>query len=190
MKKILLTVLIAAGVTVCSIAQTQKGKVFISGSSDLSLTSTTMTLEYDGEELGDADLSSFSFTPTVGYFVADGFALGLSFNIDNSKQDDVTSNSLLIGPMVRYYIGSSNVKPFIQAGYYFGSQSEENDVEEVEAKASAWDIGAGAAMFINDFASIDFSLGYGGGTFTNKEDEKTKLKVKGIAVNVGFSLYF
>ncbi len=190
MKKILLTVLIVTGWAISSIAQTQKGKVFISGSSDLSLSSTTMTLEYDGEELGDADMSSFSFTPTVGYFVADGLALGLSLNIDNSKQDDITTNSLLIGPIARYYIGSSNVKPFIQAGYYFGSQTEEDDVEEIEAKASAWDVGAGAAVFINDFASFDFSLGYGGGSFTNKEDEKNKLKVKGIAVSVGFSLYF
>ncbi|MBR8534372.1 outer membrane beta-barrel protein [Carboxylicivirga sediminis] len=190
MKKILLIVLMMAGVAINLSAQTEKGKVFIMGSSDLSLTSTTMTLEYDGEEIGDADLSSFNFTPTIGYFVADGLAMGLSFNIENSKQDDITSNSLLVGPMARYYIGSSNVKPFVQAGYYFGSQTEENDVDESKAKATAWDIGGGAAAFINEFASIDFSLGYGGGTVTSKEDEKMKLKVKGLAVNVGFSLYF
>jgi len=171
-------------------AQTEKGKWYISGSSDISYSSTTTTYEYDGEEQGDLDLSQFNITPTIGYFVTDGLAVGLSFNVESSKQDDVTSNSILIGPMAKYYFGTSNIKPFIQGGLYFGSQKEDDDVDEAKAKASAWDLSGGVALFINDFASVDIGLGYGSATLTSKDDDKAKLKVNGLAFNVGFSLYF
>ncbi|MBK3517955.1 outer membrane beta-barrel protein [Carboxylicivirga marina] len=191
MKKILTIIAVIAMASLSSFAQTEKGKWVFSGSSDLSFTTTTMTLEYDGEEMGDSDLSSFNLTPTIAYFVADDFALGLGMNVENSKQDDYTTNSLLVGPIARYYVGgSSSVKPYLQAAYFFGSQKEDDDVDEAKAKASSWEIGGGAAIFLNEFASLDMSLGYGNATLTSNDDDKFKVKVKGLAVNVGFSFYF
>ena len=190
MKKILFYFAILLIATISTNAQTEKGRTFISGSSELNFSNTTMTYEYDGEERGDSDVSQFNMTPTIGYFVADGFALGLSLNVDNSKQDDYTSNSVTFGPIAKYYFGTTNVKPFIQGGVYYGSQVEDNDTDESKAKASSWDIGGGVAIFLNNFASIDAALGYGQGTLTSKDDDKAKLKVSGIALNIGFSLYF
>jgi outer membrane protein len=193
MKKILFIVAIMAIGTVSVLAQTEKGKFLISGSTDLSFTSTSMTLEYDNEDQGDSDVTTFTLTPRVAYFVADNFALGLAMNVENSKQDDATSNSLLVGPTARYYVGgSTSVKPYLEASYLFGSQKEEDDTMDYEykAKVSGWDLGGGAAIFLNEFASIDLGLTYGNATMTNKDDEKLKMKIKGLSVNVGFSLYF
>ncbi len=193
MKKILSITAMLVMVVFSTLAQTEKGKWLISGSTDLSFTSTSMTLEYDGEEQGDSDVTSFTLEPGIAYFVADNFALGLAMDIENNKQDDATSNSMLFGPTVQYFVGtSSSVKPYIGASYMFGSQKEEDDTVDYESKAkmSGWEIGGGAAIFLNDFASIDLGLTYGNATVTDKDDDKLKIKLAGLAVNVGFSLYF
>jgi len=189
MKKLTL-ILSMMMVALAANAQTEKGKTFISAASELNFSNSTITVEYDNEEMGDKDASNFSLSPTIGYFVADGFAIGVSLNIENSKEDDYTSNSVSIGPIAKYYIGQSDVKPYIQGGFYFGSQTEDIDSEEAKFDVMSWDIGGGVAFFLNDFASIDAGLGYGNGTITSKDDDKLKIKASGVALNVGFSLYF
>ncbi|MBK3517954.1 hypothetical protein [Carboxylicivirga marina] len=86
--------------------------------------------------------------------------------------------------------GTTHLRPYLYAAYLFGSSTEEDDEEVAKAKATAWEIGGGAAIFLNDFASIDITLGYGKATFISRDDEKAKILAKALAVNVGFSLYF
>jgi len=172
-------------------AQTEKGKWYVSGSSDLSFSSVTSKFEYDGEEVGEgSDISQFNIKPSIGYFIADGLVLALSLDVETSKQDDYKSNSFMVGPMLKYYFGSSNVKPFIQGDIMFGSQTEDDGVDEAKLKTSGWDLGGGVAIFVNEYISVDLGLGYARGSITNKDDDKQKMIVKGLAFNGGFSLYF
>ncbi len=189
MKKILSGIVLITMSLLTMNAQTEQGKWLISGASDLTFSSTTTTLEYDGEELGDSDATKLSLTPVAGYFIADGLAIGMALNVENSKQDDYTSNSLTIGPFARYYFGNSNVKPFLQGALLFGSSTEEDDTDEADASVNAWELGGGVAMFINNFLSVDMGLGYGKATATSEDDNDLKLIMDGISFNVGFSVY-
>lgn len=180
-------VAVMAMVATAANAQTEKGKIVVSGSTDLSFSSMTMSMEYDGESMGDdVSVSEIGFETSVSYFVIDNLALGLNFDVESTKMDDNKSNSYMVGPTARYYFGSSNIKPYAQADYLFGSQTD----DESTAKMSGWDIGAGVGFFLNDVVSIDLGLAYGSLTAENEDDDKMKIKGSGLAFNAGFSIFF
>ena len=99
-------------------AQTEQGKLFISGS--ISITNKT--------EQANKDLknNSFAFLPSVGYFVADRLALELSAGYSSYTYSTLintggdpsiillsqTDKTLSVGPAVRYFIGTGNEKFF------------------------------------------------------------------------------
>jgi hypothetical protein len=94
----------------------------------------------------------------VGYFVADGLAIGLMIGyesefIENINKMDVYNSSLgyfgerkstfkttestfLFGPMARFYLGESGA--WVQAAYVFGSLEQKSEEEVV---APYWDLG-------------------------------------------------
>ncbi|MCU4164403.1 outer membrane beta-barrel protein [Carboxylicivirga caseinilyticus] len=200
MKKVFFIVAFLA-INLSSFAQTEKGKIIMSGTSDLGLSSTTTKFEYDGESYSD-DIKStqFNITPSLGYFVIDNLALGLSIDFESTKQkvssDSYTSNSLLFGPFARYYVGSGNIKPYIQGDFLFGNQKSKYDYSGVnmsgESKnnVSAWDLGVGLGFFLNDFISLDLGLGYGSITMSDGDNSKDKTIISGVALSGGFAIFF
>ncbi|WP_430813363.1 outer membrane beta-barrel protein [Carboxylicivirga sp. RSCT41] len=190
MKKYLSLVILIM-VTVVSFGQTEKGKVAVSGASDLNFSALNYQFEYDGEDVGeDFGVTNFNIKPTVSYFVIDNLAIGLAFNYQFEKIDDYKENSFMFGPTVRYYIGASKVKPYVQADVLVGNSKADDGDEESKSNISGWDLGAGVAIFLNDFVSIDLGLGYASLTETDDDDDKFKLKAGGVAFTGGFSVYF
>lgn len=152
---------------------TAKGKVMLAGSSDLSFSSIS-------PEGGDSQ-SEFKIRPTIGTFVADNFGIGVMLNYE-----DYENRSLfLLGPIVRYYFGTSNIKPFLQGEYMFGNYKYEGIFEDTDIKSdvNAYAIGGGAAFFLNQYISIDFGLGYNKMSFGDSDSD-------GIVINGGISVYF
>lgn len=194
MKRSFLFALCFAFFATLSFAQTEQGKVFIAGSSDLSFSSLKMGLEYDGEDMGDkVTQTQFSFAPSVGYFIVDNLVLSLNVQFESQKVEDSSSNSLLAGPGLRYYLGASKIKPFVQGDLMFGSTTSDSGDGDGDSKStnsvSGYDLGAGVAVFFNQHVALDFGLGYAAATLTSDEDSKYKIKTGGVVFSAGISVY-
>jgi len=99
MKKLLLFVALAV-FAITSKAQTSVGTVVIGGGFDF--------WSQSPENSNNTKTSYFSFKPSVGYFVADRFVIGLDLSIATEKQSASGAttyryNSFGIGPYARYY---------------------------------------------------------------------------------------
>lgn len=150
---------------------TAKGKMIMSGSSDISFSS----MSPDG---GDSQ-TEFKIRPTVGTFVTDNFAIGIMLNYEDYENGSM----FLLGPLIRYYFGTSNIKPYLQGEYMFGNEKYKNEYnDELKLDVNALALGGGAAFFLNQHISIDLGLAY------------TKLgndyDADGVVINGGISVYF
>lgn len=175
-------------ISLSSFAQTEKGKYYVGGSSDLSFMSQKMDLKYDGESMLEEKVSSSSFniSPSVGYFAANNFLIGISMNYETSKVEDEKSSTFIIGPQATYYIGESNIKPYLSAAIGWGNTEE----DDLSIPASVYGLGGGVAFFLSEYASLDLGLGYVSSTLTDPDDSKAKFITNGFSMTVGFSLYF
>jgi outer membrane protein len=198
MKQIFITAaLILAGI-LSTYSQTEKGKFMVNGALDLSFFSADTETKYNGKKVGSVDTKQFGFDTGASYFVADNFAVGLGLFIASQREEEeseeFTQNSFLIGPTARYYFGTSNIKPFVNGSLMFGSMKEEESYigrnEEVKYKSFGWDLGAGAAFFLNDNIAIDLGLSYAFVNYENKDDSDLELEADGLGLKVGFSLFF
>lgn len=173
---------------------TAKGRMVVSGSTRLSYSSVKNEADY-GNFKSDNDMNEFNFKPSIGWFVADGFAIAFNIDYESSKQEDdgdeYKESTLMVGPSVRYYFGSSNIKPFIQGEYMFGNYKQENNDYDSKTKINGWGLGAGVAFFLNQHISLDLGLGYAN---INGEDDDDDYDVeftsKGTTFNGGLSVYF
>ncbi|TLX73027.1 porin family protein [Labilibacter sediminis] len=181
------TLIVTFLVSISAQAQVEMGKIHLSGSSDLTFSSQKMSMQIDGETVGDeVSNSNFNFNPSLGYFFADGFAMGLSVSYESSTLEDVNTTTFLAGPYAMVYIGQANVKPFLRADVLFGNSKE----DDFDAKAFGWDLGGGVAAFINNTVAFEFGLAYVYGDISNPDDSDQKIVSKGVGVNAGLSLFF
>ena len=96
----------------CS-AQTQKGKVLIEAGSNFNSSFAANSYDSGNGQLQKSNNAQFAFQLGIGYFIFDNFVFGLepmfTYNRtkDESTNNKLTSTNLVIGPMVRYYFGSS-----------------------------------------------------------------------------------
>jgi opacity protein-like surface antigen len=152
----------------------------------------TNELEYQSIET-ENDINEFSFKPSLGWFVFDGFAIGLTIDYQSTREDDDTNeyktSSFLIGPSIIYYFGDSNIKPFIQGEYMFGNNKQELNSDEEEIKMNGWGLSAGAAFFLNKNISLDLGLGYAN-ISGEVEDIDIEQTTKGFSLYGGVSVYF
>ena len=194
-------------------AETEAGTFLLEmGGDGISFTSQSVS-SIDG--IGDAEfkdqydkinVSSFGIKTMAGFFVADGLAIGLAlssksttisieYNSDTGMDDpdDQVTTSLVIAPTVRYYIGESGV--WSQVSYGFGSSGTDYGQDDYEPTAiSALSFGAGYAISLNDYISLNPSLGYSLITQTDKDagfdsdgDEADRVTNKG-GLTFAFSL--
>lgn len=201
MKKILfMAALLMAGVSTV-FGQTEKGKIMLNGSSDLTFLSMDKKKKYVEEDdriTDSSDIKNFGFNASASYFVVDNLALGFGLLYDSEKEEDkeadLKDKTFMVGPMARYYFGSSNIKPFVNGSLMFGSMKQEelydNESYVEKYKSFGWELGAGAAFFLKDNISIDLGLSYAFKEHENKDDSKQKTEIDGLAVKVGFSLFF
>jgi len=178
MKKIF-TILCAGILTLGLSAQTESGNMLVGVNSNLSYTSetstvTTVTTTTDATtglpvvSVSEEDVTegTMNLQLEYGYFFMDNLAGMVNFGYAKAGEDDATT-SYSIG--ARYYMGS------IYAGTMYGSAGE---------KLSHINIHAGYLHMLTDNISLQPSLGY---TMNSYDGESAG---SGIALNVGFGLYF
>jgi hypothetical protein len=173
MKKVFLGALLIALSTITQ-AQTQKGTWLLGGGAGFSSTST-----------GDAKESTVSFSPNLGYFLADNLSVGASAIVSSVKPDgrDATT-TLAIGPAVRYYFAplGSHAKLFANGSLGLGSvKTGSSDPVNV----AAWAVSVGPAIFLNQSIALELAVGYSSAKVKDAADATNTL-----GVSVGFQIHF
>lgn len=194
MKKLLLSAAVAVFAFASVNAQTEKGKLFVSGNTSLSFSSTNATTEFDGEEVGeDQKASVFSVTPSIGYFVMDNLAIGVDFSFTSSKEEEGefedTLSSFAVMPTATYYFEAGDkLKPYIGVGAGLISTSFGDD-DINKSSGLAFRGRGGLAYFLSDMIALDFFVQYLNTNQKNKEESDLVTKNSSLGVGFGLSLF-
>jgi outer membrane protein len=168
-----------------------KGDAFVSGA-----------VGFGSSKTGDAKSSSFTFAPTVGYFVTENIAVGASLGFGSASEDDGTGedkmSSFGLNAMARYYYTpASQFSVFGQLAIGMGSEKEEPaGVASYTEKTFGVNAGVGVSYFLNSNFAIEAGwagLGYNTNDNGGNGAEKTSnfgLNVNLSAVNFGLLYKF
>lgn len=174
----------------------QKGSFLVGGTMDLSFVNykneaTFGSFDYSNKGSG----TSITFSPQVGYFVAEGLTLGGLINLTNSTTSDededgkYTVSNFSVGPFFRYYTKS---KIFFHGEYTFGSEKTKvtGQYEDGKQRLSGWKLGTGYAAFLNDHIALEPHVMYTSNTTKETDDQYTSKVVFGrITVGLAFTLF-
>ena len=202
MKKtlLLLAVLLIGGANV--FAQTQKGDFLLGAGTSLDFSFLNSQVSTDSYESDKVKNNSFEFTPRFGYFLANNLVVGIDFLTSKASEKDdedkYKSSTFAVGPFARVYIGNTNVKPFLHAGFGFGKNTEEYNSsyagypdDKVKSNLTTYDVGGGVSFFLTPKIALEIGISYGNASskYTNYYNEDATNKVKGIASSIGFSVH-
>ena len=167
MRKILSTILFISIVAVSN-AQTEKGDWMVGGMFNLNTSDNN---------------TQIALTPSAGAFIIKNLALGANFKLAYSKDGLIKETAFGIGPFVRYYFTSANVRPIIQGNFNFLSAKTKIGGTSSSNNGTNFFLGGGAAIFISDHVSLDAVLGY------DHTDYNSLPGGGGFAMNIGFQVY-
>ena len=174
MKKfVLLTVVAFLFSIVQGFAQTEKGKLFLTGAASLDFNTGKDKDKSGGVTSDHYSFSELSFYDKAGYTVINNLPIGLFLNLDinwekglgdnNYKDTDVEFS---IGPFVRYFIVDLNgFKPYVEGLVGFGVDNyKETQPDEDTYKDNygffTYRLGGGGTYFMNDMLGFDLFLGF------------------------------
>lgn len=184
-------------------AQMTKGDWVFSGNTGAGFNQVNTKFKAEGISLDGPKMSTFSFSPSVGYFVIDKLAIGLEATVLSTTTkydgDKETTTALGILPNATYYfVNDSKVVPYLGAGIGYGSvkNSYKSDFidnsfsDETTTDGLAWKVKGGITYMATQ--SLGINLGASYDQFSNKEtydNVEVKTNVNTFGVNVGFSYF-
>lgn len=184
-------------------AQMTKGDWVISGNTGMGFNNVNTTYKAEGESADGPKVSTFSLTPSVGYFVIDKLAVGidLGFTTATTKFEGAksTTTSLAVMPTATYYFANdSKFVPFLGAGIGYASVKNKGSVDVMGVSESmesttdglAWKVKGGVTYMATQSLGINLGLSYD--QFSNKETyfgTELKTNVKTFGANIGFSYF-
>lgn len=179
--------------------QTEQGNVLLGGESYLSFAYSNEKWKSDDGDGDHGKTTNLDLSPLIGFFVADGLALGVQLPIMYSLQKDndgdkYSSTSLAFAPFLRYYFGTSNIKPFVhgKAGIGITKTKYEPVIigssQEASYNKFLYEIGGGLAIFLNEKVSLDIGIGYSSRSNKAKKDNdnnyRTIFSALGLVVGI------
>ncbi len=195
MKKISLLVLVSIIYTNSLFSQSQKGNWLIGGSGGFTTNNHKMSSfpSNEGSTSTNSKTSSLLLNGTIGYFVKDRFAIGISPNIHLWNMKDTYANypslnsssngsSIGMGLFTRYYFlnNQENFNFIGEASYGFDKVTD----EDTYLKKTS--ISIGPVLFLNSNTSLDFLLNYSN---SNKNYTRNKITDNSISLNIGLQIY-
>jgi len=151
--------------------QTNKGNIFLAGSSNLGSYFGKAKYKTTDTKEDLSKYSSINLDARAGYFVIDNLVAGLFLDLEYYRnkriQYDViySQSSFTIGPFARYYfLDLEKFKPFGHAQVGLGSSCNKTSYSGNESKDKAFYfsylLGAGADFFLNERVALDLLMGY------------------------------
>ena len=171
MKKLLLFTLLFISATV--FAQTEKNKVFLSGS-------TNASYLFSSIESSDNKTTNIKISPSIGYFTRNNLILGISGLYENAKVSnkyyESKSTSFGLSPFLRFYTPNENRnnKLFLQIE---GGYMESNNISGSFISGSF-----GLSFFLNQHVSFDIEGVYAHTVIEN-------ITINSIGLDLGISVY-
>lgn len=201
MKKLLLAGAVA--LFGLSNAQMTKGDWVVSGNTGFGFNNVTTTVKAGGESADGPKVSTFSITPSVGYFVIDKLAVGIDLGLTSAttkyEGTKTTTTSFSVMPTATYYFANdSKFIPFLGAGIGYASVKNKGEMNVLGVSASdetttdglAWKVKGGVTYMATQSLGINLGVSYD--QFSNKQtimNTDVKTNVKTFGVNVGFSYF-
>jgi hypothetical protein len=194
MKKILLLLILTTAYSKAR-CQLDKGIWLLGGSGSFynyheayNSTPTAFTAKYT-----EMDISA-----SIGYFLADKFAVGLRPTFSSVKGeviDNLSTNSykIAVGPFARYYFLQMD-RPFnlLSDISYQSGINKRIDAFHEKGKYNTFSVMAGPEIFFNSSAGLEILLGYSQ-KITSIErsipENNFKMNKKGFQISVGFQLH-
>lgn len=196
MKKLGLFLIVLMPV-IAAFGQTEKGNLVLSGAVgfnlDRSIEKGTWWVDRDVNEL-----SSLPILPSVDYFVADNFALGLSggIYINSGTKTFKTSGAYMMPTFKAYFTSGAKVRPYFSGGIGYAWVKDGWETEYDAGKkyrGLAGSLGAGVSCFITKELSLDFGLQYTNMSLKssrlNAEQNPYKYKQKDLSMNIGIAIF-
>ena len=141
----LLSLLLASPAVAQPTFAVDKGSILLGGSAGF---------QTQGFEDVEGRISTITINPVFGIFLTRGLAVGAEVIINRTSFEDVSVNTLGIGPLLAYYFGGpeSQAFPFLSGGVAYVSNSNDGfDTSGVGA-----DISAGVAIMMARNAALTF----------------------------------
>jgi outer membrane protein W len=142
-----------------------------------------MSQSGEAYEKDDKDLITIGVTPEIGYFLANGFVLGVAYDYARTEQGDNTRSTNGIGPIIGYYFMLDDLRldvrgsfyPYIQGLMFFSTENEKNSTNGsvVETKYDFLKFGGkvGLNYMITEDIAIDLAVRYTVDKKTQKKPE-------------------
>ncbi len=172
MKKLLLLALLIS--TLKLSAQTEKGKIFLSGATNASL---LLSIVPNSNIQNNFNIN---IAPSIGYFIANDFTMGLSFSFSylegSSSLYKYKSTTYQIAPFARYYFSKPNTITRLYAQANAG-------IVNIDSQYGTGLTGQlGIAIFSNQHVSLDIAALYSA-TYNKTNFNST------LGINFGISVY-
>lgn len=158
MKKIWMTFILIGGLFSLAEAQTVQGTFTVGGG-------VSFSSGKDQNPYGEIKSSTFSFRPSLGYFVVDNLAVGVNLGLTSGKQEQggttFKTSEFQVGPFARYYVFTSNERfAFMaEAAVLFGSDKQEySNGGEQKGSSTTFYLSPGFTYFLTDRWGLDLQL--------------------------------
>jgi outer membrane protein len=185
-------------VALAASGQTGQGKILLGGASKFDFSSSELKWETDDDHGDISRATNLEFAPQIGYFIIDNLAIGFEFPVSytNEKEESgnkYTSTTMAFAPFLRYYIGQGNVKPYIQGSIGGGNIKMKYDLamgldDEITGGMFLYQVSGGIGIFVNDYVSFDFGLGYSSASMKPKEDNNVNYRTITNGFGLGFGI--
>ena len=155
-------------------------------------------------ESNSSKRTSISLHSSLGYFIIDNLALGVSISVSRDYRSSIfsnhryetTSNHFLVGPLIRYYIPTETMYPFIGASAKFGGSKRvldfvENSINDRTDISTIMEylIEAGIAIPVSKSVNFDIKGLYSVYLDKIKDDSDNELNHKNsFYILLGFSI--
>lgn len=184
---------------------TDRGNFVVGATFGFSTSSSNISLNNADEEGEGPSSLQFSFTPRIGYFLQDQFALGLSMDYTSSSLEEPNSDrtedtDLLFGPFARYYFPlESEAFFFVEGSFGFGNSTDDqylgDDRQSINTNIFATGFGPGFTIISRNGIGIEaiFKYNYARSRFNTDIggiQQETITRTNQFDVSVGVQYYF
>ncbi|HZG23145.1 MAG TPA: outer membrane beta-barrel protein [Chitinophagaceae bacterium] len=148
MKRIVVSLFALLGLGLVASAQTEKGNWLVGGNITLNTAKQN---------------TQVAINPSAGYFFMNNIAAGINANVSHAKFGGNKTTTLGVGPFARYYFGTMNIRPLLEASLDFNSNKVETSATgsaSTTENGTGYFLGGGLAAFINRNVAIEGLAGY------------------------------
>ena len=149
---------------------------------------SNVTSVYNGKT-DDHAMTTVKFAPYGGYFVTDGFELGLIPSVEylSYGDDNMTTFAIYAAPAYNFYTGSI-AYPYLQGAIGYNSISGSGGM--LTRSGLAWDIEGGVKLNITGNTLLKLGLDYNQKTLNTSSSTGDRSGTNAFNFVVGFNVFF